>query len=112
MTYMQRIAAHLKALCEAGMTQRQLAHRLGFKTGNVVNMHMNPESSIAPFPLKRLPALCACAQLDPREAMSLVLARTKDHGDAPTQLDPRTLKWILSTAQKAKTLLARSRDAR
>jgi hypothetical protein len=100
MTYKERIAAHLRACLRAGLTQAELARKLGFKHSNVISMHLDPANGISPFPLKRLPALAAQCHLAAGDVLELVTIRAVNHPESATELDKPTLDFILGCNTK------------
>jgi hypothetical protein len=106
MNYKERIAAHLRAL-DKGLTQAELARELDFPRPNVISMHLDPKSTILPFPLKRIRALAQHCGLTDQECLELVNARTIYHPTSATEFDQSTLAFILRcgiTALRARRL--------
>lgn len=95
MYYKAKISYYLQSRLDTGLTQAQLAGRLGFNNSNVISMHLDPSNAISPFPVKRLPALAAECGLDDRQCLALLNQRAIDHPDSPTQLDQATLHFVM-----------------
>lgn len=95
MTYKECIAYYLRACLSHGMTQGELAKRLGFKHGNVISMHLDPSNPISPYPLKRLPALAKQCHIAAGDVLELLMTRAVYHPDNATELDKPTLDFIL-----------------
>ena len=93
MNYQEHIAALLRQLSDSGLTNQQIADRLGFANGNVISMHMTAPQNISPYPIKRLPALVEACGVDARTALKLVAKRARFHPDNPTQFDHPTMVW-------------------
>jgi transcriptional regulator with XRE-family HTH domain len=95
-TYKTRVAEHLEsAASRYGLTQQQLAERLGLKKGNYVSMLANPATKDQ-LSLSRLPALAKLCGLTPAECLALVYRRIADHPDQPVQLDVDVFKLVLT----------------
>lgn len=95
MSYKAKIAAYLQSRLDIGLTQAQLAHRLGFKTSNVISMHLDPNNAISPFPVARLPALADECGLDSYACLTLLNLRAIHHPDNATKIDKATLHFLV-----------------
>jgi hypothetical protein len=95
MNYKERIAAHLRAALDAGLTQAELARELDFNNPNLISMHLDPNSAISPFPLKRIPALAQHCGLTDEESLGLINARAVCHPASATEVDQPTLTFVL-----------------
>lgn len=101
MNFKERIANHLRSSLDAGRTQAELARELGFKSGNLISMHLDPKNPISPFPLKRIPALARICDLSDQEALSLIYARANFHPTSASELDKPTLAFVLRCGVKS-----------
>lgn len=95
MSYKATIAFYLQSRLDTGLTQAQLAHRLGFKSGNIISMHLDPDNAISPFPVARLPALAAECALDSCACLALLNQRATHHPDNATRIDKATLHFLV-----------------
>lgn len=102
MTYRELIAQHLRTLKDKGMTNQEVADKLGLGKGNYVSMLMNPVGVETPLALKRLPALTKLCGLTPYQAALLVVKRAQCHPDSATELCLETLTWTMHVFHAAK----------
>lgn len=103
MSYRELIAYCLKTHLKAtGMTQAELARRLGFEgSGNIISMHLNVNKRDSAFPVSRLPALKRECQLDWYACAVLLDRRAVYHGTGPTYLDRESTHFILHCGANA-----------
>lgn len=97
MTYRKLIAHCLKTRLEdAGMTQSALAKNLGFTgTGNIISMHLAPDSRTSAFPVARLAALKRECGLDWYACLVLLHKRAINHGAGTTRMDRESMHFVL-----------------
>lgn len=95
MTYKTQISYYLQICLDTGLTQAELATRLGFKSSNLISMHLDPNHAISPFPIKRLPALARECGLNAYECLVLLHKRSACHPDSATRLDKETLHFLV-----------------
>jgi hypothetical protein len=105
MTYRELIAHILRRhLVNEALTQLDLAKALGFKSGNIVSMHCDPENAVSPFPLARLPALKVECKLDWYACLVLLHKRALHHADGAagsTRMDVPTTHFVLKCGECA-----------
>jgi hypothetical protein len=90
--YKTLVRRHLQPLLDAGMTQRQVAQKLGIQSSMVLSERC-PEALL---PLMRLPALARLCGLTGIESLRLVKRLTTDSAKKAVQFDVLTFEWILS----------------
>ena len=102
MTFNQLVAEYLhQAKVREGLTNEQLARRIGLDKGNYISMLMTKPATQSPMSLKRVRHLATAMGLKPRQCARLVLARSRNHPDSATALDKETLTWVLRSFKDA-----------
>lgn len=100
MKYRTLVATHLQSLADTGLTQQQVARRVGLKNGPYVSMLLNPDREDI-LALNRLPALAEVCELDDVEALRLALLLARDHPNHASRIDQATMHWLVKTSIRA-----------
>lgn len=89
--YMRLVSRHLLKVRMRGMSNKDIAERLGAgdKRPNYVSMLINRDTTLSP---ERLPDLAALCLLTPNENMRLVIAYARGHA-----LGSRALRWAVES---------------
>jgi hypothetical protein len=91
MNYRELVVQHLQTLRVRGLTNQQIADKLGLAKGNYVSMLMKLEESGTVLALKRLPDLQDSCGFNDYEALRLWFKLAKD-GHA-SEWDAATFRW-------------------
>lgn len=91
MNYRELVASHLQTLRDHGLTNQQIADKLGLAKGNYVSMLINTEETGTVLALKRLPALTNACGLNDYEALLLVFKLA--HYGCASEWDAATFRW-------------------
>lgn len=91
MNYRELVVQHLQTLRDRGLTNQQIADKLGLAKGNYVSMLMKLEESGTVLALKRLPDLVDVCGLDDYAAFRLAFRFAQD-GHA-SEWDAATFRW-------------------
>lgn len=91
MNYRELVASHLQTMRAGGLTNQQIADKLGLGKGNYVSMLMNMAEAGTVLALRRLPALAEACGLNDYEALLLVF-KLAQYGCA-SEWDAATFAW-------------------
>jgi transcriptional regulator with XRE-family HTH domain len=94
-TYKQLVRSHLQPLIDAGLTQRELAGKLGLELPNYVSMVLSDRYPEALLPLTRLPAMCALCGLTATESLRLAKRLVAAGARKAVHMDAETFDWVL-----------------
>lgn len=94
-TYKQLVRSHVQPLLDAGMTQREIAAKLGFNSPNYVSMLLNDRHPEAVLPLSRLPAMCALCGLTATESLRLARKLMAIGATKVVHMDVATFDWVM-----------------
>jgi transcriptional regulator with XRE-family HTH domain len=95
MNYKELVRSHLQPLLDTGMTQREVAEKLGLENPNYVSMMLSDRYPEAELGLARLPALCALCGLTARESLRLAKRLLAGGTKKAVHLDVPTFEWLL-----------------
>jgi transcriptional regulator with XRE-family HTH domain len=94
-TYKELVRSHLQPLIEAGLTQREVAEKLGIESPNYISMVLSDRYPEAQLPMTRLPAMCALCGLTATESLRLAKRLVAACARKTVQLDVATFEWML-----------------
>lgn len=94
-TYKTLVRSHLQPLIAAGMTQREVAEKLGIESHNFISMILSDRYPEALLPLTRLPAMCSLCGLTGTQSLRLVKRVVADSAVKAMHMDVATFEWIL-----------------
>ena len=94
-TYKQKVRSFIQPLLDAGMTQGEVATRLGLKHPNHVCQILGDHYPTQVLPIGRLPALCSLCGLTATESLRLVKSLVASATKKGMQLDVPTFEWLL-----------------
>ncbi|MCC5611438.1 hypothetical protein LC612_33030 [Nostoc sp. CHAB 5834] len=102
-TYKELVRSHIQNVLEKGVTQRDLAVKLGLneQSRNFISMVLSDAYPEQLLPIGRLPALSRVCGLTCHESLQLVKALVNSRAKKGVQLDSAVLEWMLSCNESA-----------
>lgn len=94
-TYKELVRSHLQPLIDAGMTQREIAEKLGIESPNYISMVLSDRYPEALLPLTRLPAMCSLCGLTATESLRLAKRLVAAGAKKAVHMDVATFEWML-----------------
>lgn len=97
MDYINRVAQLLRERADLGLSQKEMAEKLGIASKNYISMISGKSKrATSPLPLTRIPNLVELCGLTPKQGLELVFLRAKCHPKNPTAFDTATMACVMS----------------